>query len=255
MWKLYEDLLASVAEDTSGIRDFTVGPEWCAVLAEDGTIGLSRVQAELWQRQPFQIDFRPGMRLKEAVPAVRSWNPLEAALGLASLNAYFNKPENLPADAVLYPSGRRSRGVFMQFCEEHTKGKKTLMIEPAYNRDELSAVPGVIDVIRMVPEDRDYRFNAWEDRLPEADSVVLSGAAFREKLAPPIAAGAVAAGKELLAWGPEMPIAPVLAKYGFVQITGFIVDDPEKCLWLVKRAANRDELLRTGHFADTFYQK
>ena len=45
------------------------------------------------------------MPLSDAAAAVKSWNPHEAALGLAAVNAFFNRESNVTAGAVEYPGG------------------------------------------------------------------------------------------------------------------------------------------------------
>ncbi|MCI6712222.1 MAG: DUF4213 domain-containing protein [Anaerovoracaceae bacterium] len=255
MWTFYDRLISSIDNDNITIKDFVVGAEWCIVIADDGTAGLAPVRTEHWRRFEFGVDIKPGMPLSEAAAAVKSWNPHEASLGLAAVNAFFNRESNVTAGAVEYPGGRRSRGVFMQFCEHNTKGRRTVMIEPHYDREELANAPGLIDIVRIGTTYRDYRFNAWEDLIPQADGIVLSGEAIADKLAGTTVRAASELGRDIYFWGPDIPLAQALADVprasgssAAVQATGFIVDDAEKCLWTVKRAGNRDEILRLGHF-------
>ena len=252
MWTVYDRLISAV-KDEGVIKDFAVGPDWCCVLTEDGRMGLSHVRREQWRRFPFKTDFKPGMPLAEAAAALKSWNPPEAALGLACINASFNTPSSVSPDAVVYPGGRRSRGVFAQYCGQRTQGCRTLMVEPYYDRDEMTSVPGMYDIIRLETSYRDYRYNAWEELLPEADSLLLSGISLENKLAGLILGEAVRQGKPVYIWGPDVPLAPVLSQCGVGEVTGFIVDDAEKCFWTVKRAGSRDEILKLGHFVTEKY--
>ena len=155
MWTFYDRLISSIDNDNITIKDFVVGAEWCIVIADDGTAGLAPVRTEQWRRFEFGVDIKPGMPLSEAAAAVKSWNPHEAALGLAAVNAFFNRESNVTAGAVEYPGGRRSRVVFMQFCEHNTKGRRTVMIEPHYDREELANAPGLIDIVRIGTTYRD----------------------------------------------------------------------------------------------------
>ena len=72
------------------------------------------------------------MLLSEAAAGLKSWNYAEASLALAAVNAFHNRPERIPAEAEIYPGGRRSRGAFVKFCEANTKDKHTLFSEPMY---------------------------------------------------------------------------------------------------------------------------
>lgn len=255
MWTLYDRLISSVSDDGRTVKDFAVGARWCMLIADDGVAGLAPVRTEQWNRFGFGVDIKQGMPLSEAAEALRSWNPHEAALGLAAVNAFFNRASNVTAGAVEYPGGRRSRGVFMQFCELHTKGRRTVMLEPHYERDELAGAPGLIDIVRLHTMYRDYRFNAAEELIPQADGVVISGEALADKLAGSAIGAAAGSGCDVFFWGPDIPLASSLADgvreadvRGSVSVTGFIVDDTEKCFWAVKRAGDRDEILRLGHF-------
>ena len=245
MWTIYDRLIETV-DDSVKIRDFVVGARYAAVLTEDGVIGLAPVITEKWDRFPYSIDPQPGMSAVEFIPALKSWNYHESALALALLNACHNRTDRLPSDAVVYPGGRRSKGAFFKYCETNTAGKKTVMIEPQYEREEMSSVPGIFDIVRREKSFRDYMFNAYEELVPAADQVMLSGMTIVDKLISPVLNFAKNTRK--IMWGIDVPLTTAFADAGFSEVTGFIADDPEKCLWTVKKSGNREDIISLGHF-------
>lgn len=249
MWNICDSLIASV-DGSIRIKDFAVGTYWTAVLTEDGFLGLAPSVYERYQRFPFTADPKPGMLLSEAAAGLRSWNYAEASLALAAVNAFHNRPERIPAQAEVYPGGRRSRGAFLKFCEAHTKDKHTLFSEPMYERDELHSVPGRIDILRRNQDRtyRDYIYTAYRELIPQCDQIVISGRSLVDKIAGPVLVRAEEYGKKRILWGMDIPLCTSLFDEGISQITGFVVDDAEKVLRLVKRAATRDDLIRFGHF-------
>ncbi len=245
MWTLYDRLISTV-DDSVKIKDFVVGPQWTAVITEDDCVGLAWTVSEKFRRFEFDVKPEAGMSAAEIAAGIKSWNYHESALGLAAINAFHNRAENLPSDAEIIPGGRRSQSAFIKFCEKNTKNKRSVMIEPHYLREELSSAPGVIDIVRKEPTYRDYLYQAYEELIPKADQLILSGITLVDKLGSP--ALRLAENKTSVFWGPDVPLTSAFGEFGVSQVTGFIVDDPEKCMWLAKSSAVRDDMLNTGHF-------
>lgn len=249
MWDIYDSLIDTV-DDSVKLKDFAVGTYWTAVLTEDGFLGLAPTIYERYQRFGFSVELKPGMLISDLVAGLKSWNYAEAALAMAALNAFHNRPDRIPPNAESYPGGRRSRGVFLKFCESNTKGKHTLFSEPMYERDELHNAPGIIDILRRNQDRtyRDYIYTAYRELIPGCDQVVVSGKSFVDKIAGPVLKYAKECDKKTMLWGMDIPLCSALFDHHISHITGFIADDAEQCLQLVKRAATRDDILRFGHF-------
>ncbi len=249
MWKIYDALISAV-DDSIRLKDFAAGTYWTAVLTEDGVLGLAPSIHERYQRFPFSIDPKPGMPLSEIVPGIKSWNYPEASIAMAAVNAFFNRPDRIPADAEVYPGGRRSRGAFFKFCESNTKGKHTLFSELMYERDELQSVPGMIDILRRASDTtyRDYLYTAYRELMPSCDQVIMGGKSFVSKLAGIVLNYAEELGKDRILWGMDIPLCPALLESGISQVTGFVADDPEECFRIVKRSGTREDVIRYGHF-------
>ncbi len=249
IWKIFDTLIDSV-DDSVRIRDFTVGTYWTAVMTDDGSLGLAPSIHERYQRFEFSTEPRQGMLLSDMAAGLKSWNYAEASLALAAVNAFFNRSDRIPADAEIHPGGRRSRGAFLKFCESNTKDRHTLFSEPMYERDELRSAPGIIDIIRRNTDRtyRDYPYTAYRKLIPDCDQVVVGGTSFVDKISGPVLERAFECGVFSVLWGMDIPLCTALFEENIDQITGFIADDPETCLRLVKRAATREDIIRFGHF-------
>ena len=92
-WTMYEELLEGIP---AGIKTeaITVGAAFAAVRSETGAVGLG---SYLWSRyytRPFtHPDDLTGKTLRELAELIKSWNYLEAAVGQAAINAWYNSPE------------------------------------------------------------------------------------------------------------------------------------------------------------------
>ena len=251
MWELYDTLIEGM-DETETMEEFLIGPRWSVVMSSSGSIGIAPVIREQYDR--FDFRFRPskGMPLKEAAAQIRSWNFMESSLALAAVNCFYNAPERSEAQSSdrmrVLPGGRRARKSFRIFCEENTAQGKTVLAEPIYNNDELADVPGRMDVLRRETEFRDYYISAYQERIPEADRLVLSGRTLMEKTAEPMLKTAAEHQVDVLLFGPDVPLCPELKKFGIRTIWGFHVDKGEKLMQLARAGMERDEFLKLGHF-------
>lgn len=245
MWELYDELIASV-EPGVRLRDAAVGAEWTAVLTEDGGLGIAPTIREEFRRFSMEVKPEPGMDLIELAPAVKSWNYYEAALGLAAVSAFHNRPERIPETAEHHPGRRRSLSAFVKFCRENLGGKHSLLVEPLYLREDLASAPGIFDIARRVTTYRDYPVTAYRDLVPACEQLILSGVPLVDKYGEPILAMAERCRTRL--WGIDIPLADVFRHYHADELTGFLPEDPEKCFWRIKTGADRDDILKMGHF-------
>lgn len=251
MWELYDELIDGMTEDDR-IEDLVIGPFWTAVISDRGSVGIAPVIIDNVVRFDFSFEPEKGMKLRETAGHLKSWNFFEASLALASVNAYYNDRERLGQvwgeDRIEeLPGGRRSKKAFRKFCEERDSGR-ILMSEPIYDRDEISEMPGMIDVLRTRPDFRDYLATAWSELIPASDVLVLTGRAIMEKSAEKMLGCAVDNSLDIAFWGADVPLAPALKRYGNAELWGFVVDKPVELMDLSRRAMRRDDFLKTGHF-------
>ena len=102
MWELYDNLIKNIQEDIK-IEDLVIGTEFAMVISDCGA-GISRVLND--KRFPFENKIKPNMKLKDLAKSIKSWNFVEASLGLAAINAFYNSKqprENLLLEKIKHP--------------------------------------------------------------------------------------------------------------------------------------------------------
>jgi uncharacterized protein (DUF4213/DUF364 family) len=102
MWEMYEELISGIPEGLH-IKRSVAGSFWTVVESELG-VGVAGT-AKTMTRPPLQRAPLAGMSLKEAAELAKSWNFVEASLGVAVINSYYNTPEIARANGVLFDQG------------------------------------------------------------------------------------------------------------------------------------------------------
>ena len=85
-WSLYDELLSGVPEGIQ-TQKIVVGTGFAAVQSESGAVGLGSYGWSRYYTRPFTHpgDLSP-LTLRELAELIKSWNPLEAAVGQAAKN-------------------------------------------------------------------------------------------------------------------------------------------------------------------------
>lgn len=206
--RIYDDLERGVGEGIA--RRVVVGFNWTLVEGEHGC-GIAqtpnRGQAGC-EAVPGAGNFA-GRPLRELAALVHSWNPAEAAVGLAAINAFHNRAD-LPAgegnglDAFARFDGPVSVIGHFGGLEQHLPGCRIIEREPA---------------------DGDYPATATGWLLRDSEGVVATASTLVDHGLPEILGAA--AGKPFALVGPSTPMTPRLHAYGVSVLAGLIVTDPE----------------------------
>jgi nucleoside-triphosphatase THEP1 len=105
--RLYRDLVLALGEDAGPIRRIVMGKEWLMVEGPHGC-GLAPAPRAFVG----DLDGWIGRPLREAAERVPSWDPADMALGIAALNAHFNRFDlPRPADEDILPFGLEAPAV------------------------------------------------------------------------------------------------------------------------------------------------
>ena len=224
MWELYDRLLAPIPE-WERVVSARISPVWTAVEASCGT-GLAMTPP-----QPYRlISLRggmAGMELRKLAGYVKSWDFYEAALGLAAINAYYNRPERLPEDErILVREGGRSGGIFGGF-ECLLAGKKVTMIGHGPYVDELSKLCD-FTVLERLPREGDLPDSACEYLLPQQDYVFVTATALENKTMARLLA--LTEHCFTVIWGPSTPLCPALLEMGADALLGNMVSESRQVM-------------------------
>ncbi len=102
MWEMYDRLIDGIPE-TLHVKRVVAGSFWTVVESELG-VGTA-VTLRTLSRPPVGRFSPEGAPLKQVAALSRSWNMVEAGIGVAALNAYYNTPEIAAKNGTLFAEG------------------------------------------------------------------------------------------------------------------------------------------------------
>lgn len=202
--RMYVDLVHGVAD--AEVRRVVTGDKWVLVETADG-LGVAARQAPAAEDDPQRW---AGRSLRDlAAMAAQSWDPLEIAVGVAALNAHYNRPDvtGVPGNGLDLFASVEGRvvvvGSFPQLARRLPRAK----------------------VIDLSPQDGEYPEAACDWLLPGAEAVAITASAFANRTLPRLLR--VSAGATVAMIGPGTPLTPRLFDYGVHSLAGFVAIDRE----------------------------
>ncbi|HEY0838129.1 MAG TPA: DUF2478 domain-containing protein [Azospirillum sp.] len=203
--RLYEDLALGVAD--AEVRRVLVGPKWVMVEA-DGGVGLAARPAFAPDAGIPAPDGWAGTRLKDlARLAARSWDPLEMAVGVAALNAHYNRADLRGPDV---------NGLDL------LKGVEGRVVVVGGFPQVAQRLPDA-HVIEIAPRPGEYPEPACDWLLPGAEGALVTASALANRTLPRLLTAA--RGARVVLVGPGTPLTPRLFDYGIDTLSGFVVRD------------------------------
>jgi uncharacterized protein (DUF4213/DUF364 family) len=214
---LIDDLLAWMPAGDVAIRDVRVGAFWTVVWTEQGA-GLASTQRDVLTPHGQGLVRWAGNLLdrqaQELAELLRSNSPMEAALGMAAVNAL------LPVDQA----GLVERNAAQEIIRRG-RGKRVAVI------GHFPFIPGVrqavghLDVLELDPSPAELPATAAVDILPQADVVAITGTSIVNKTFEGLIQHCQP-GAFVLVLGPTSPLSPVLFDYRVDLVAGTVVVDP-----------------------------
>lgn len=201
---LYRDLSLGVSE--SAVRRIVCGTRWIMVEGERGT-GLAYLprsprtlstQLQAYARKPLSV----------LAALVHSWDPVEMALGVAAINAHYNRYD-LEGDC--------GNGV-----KRFRKVAGRIVV--------IGAFPGIGEILpnRVVveadPRPGEYPTVAMDILLPGCEAAIVNASVLINRTLPRILR--LTRSRPLALIGPATPLTPRLFDYGVSVLGGFVVTDP-----------------------------
>ena len=213
MWKLYDGLIEPIPAGFT-VDEILVGRIWTMVRAGD-SIGVAMTVEG--QTRPAVCDKnRAGMSLRDTANLVKSWNLIEASIGTAAINAYYNTEDNLKQ---LHPG---SRDVFLVNAGK-VKDKRVAVVGHFVGIEKHLEAAGELSILERIPQKGDYPDTACEYILPGQDFVFITGCALTNKTMPRLLE--LSRGRKVILAGPSVPLAPILFQFGASEIGGLVVTD------------------------------
>jgi len=210
--KLVEDLLESVRAFDCPVKRVCVGLHWTVV--ESRHAGMAHTYKTGDKVELEGSGVLAGQSALELAARLRSWEPLEASLGLAALNS------------LIEPVGRPGN-VFdhiLQSCE----GRTVTVVGRFPNNEQVARVARQAYFLEMEPEEGELPPYACEEVIPESDVVVITATALINKTLPRLLELSSRARAVVL--GPSTPMNDVLFQHGADMLGGVRVTDSDALL-------------------------
>lgn len=214
------DLLLESLPDGEPVEEVLLGLTWTLVRAGSGT-GLA-MSPELPTRLLPWSGALTGRRPRDLAAWVKSWNPHEASIGMAAINALINTGDALSGTAVpLFPEGRSNLAVF-EYFRPQLAGRRVVVIG---RYPGLERLQGELDltVLERAPGPGDLPDPAADYLLPDADWVFLTATSLVNKTFHHLAE--LAREATLVLMGPSAPWREGLADFGVDYLAGVQFSD------------------------------
>lgn len=228
MTSAYEvyDLLQDYAADPVLVDEVVIGLVWTLCRA-DGASGLA-MSPGIGRRTLAFPGSLQGQSLAQLARWVREFEPFQATVGMAAVNAGINRQAVARPGMLLpapIPGSHNNLAVFEHFLPQ-IRGKKVVVIgrypglDSFLERHQLD-----ISVLERQVGEGDLPDTACEYLVPEAEWVFLTASSIPNKTFPRLAELSRDATTVLM--GPTTPWLPELYHFGIDYLAGVEIDDPE----------------------------
>lgn len=240
MWQIYDDLINEIPEDLT-VLECMLGASWTLVRSERG---LGIVKTIKGGKQGTELSNITGMQLKELAEYSKSWNMLEASLGLAAINSAFNNSSqimDITGEPMLEPDNPEKHNAF-KVLEPNMKGKKVAVIGHFPKIENLKKICE-LSILERDPQPGDYPDSACEYLLPEQDFVFITGTALTNKTMPRLIQ--LSRKAEIVLVGPSVPVSKILFNYGVKLIASFVVIE-QQLIWKAVQEGKKMNIFKSG---------
>jgi len=231
---LYRDLIAQC--DGEPVQTAIAGQIWSLVQTEHAT-GLAMSLLPLDKPGHSSHFHLTGKPLIELAELSLSWNPREAALGMAAVCAACNITSR-------FEGAEEANGKDLLLTK--ATGKKVGLVGHFPWTDEIRAVAGSLTVFEQRPQDGDLPEAAEEYLLPRQDVIAITGSALSNKSLPRLLE--LAGGAWVMLIGPSTPLSVLMFDYGVDALSGCVAHDPEELADIVREGGGVREFRNAVRF-------
>lgn len=241
MWQIYDDLINEIPEDLT-VLECMIGASWTLVRSQKG-IGIA-MTVKGGRRKGSELSNISGMQLKKLAAYSKSWNMLEASLGMAAINAAFNNPSQVMdiTGEPMVKSDNPEKYNGFKALEPNMAGKKVAVIGHFPDIEKFNEICE-LSILEREPQADDYPDPACEYLLPEQDFVFITGAAFINKTMPRLIQLSKKA--QIVLVGPSVPVSKILFKYGVNFIASFVVIE-QQLTWKAVQEGKKMNIFKAG---------
>jgi uncharacterized protein (DUF4213/DUF364 family) len=228
--KLEDALLSSIDDDIreTPVKGAWVGLHWMAV--EGAHVGMAHT---FKTGRKYNIRDAGGLdefRAYELAERLISWEPIEASLGVAALNSFFE------------PGGKE--GNVSSLIKREVAGKTLTVVGRFPFNEDIARSAKKAYFLEMEPKDGEYPASACEDLLPGSDVNVISATALINHTLQRLLE--LGSGGLNIVLGPSTPFSPVMFEFGADVLAGVRVVDPRPLVRSITQGAKKfNDLLGT----------
>lgn len=246
-WEMYDRLIDGIPENII-VEDYCAGCAWTVVKA-DGNLGIALTVRQR-AGEPHNNVKIIGEPLKKVAELVKSWYFLEASIGLAAINAWYNNPKqvkemNLLSDGA---DGADKGDAFKVFGEAVTGKKVAVIGHFPYIEKRLSPICD-LSILERDPQKGDCPDSSCEYILPEQDYVFITGMTLTNKTLPRLLE--LCKNAKVCLVGPSAPLSDVLRDYGVYCVSGFCATKNEVIAESIRRGV-KQEIFKGGQMVNFF---
>ncbi len=219
------DVLLEQAASTNLVAEVLIGLTWTLCRSQDAGMGLAMSPAIPTRTLPWSGTLA-GKKITELASQIISWNPYEATVAMAAINAVINhdNPLLLVSEPIQTEQTPANLAVFEWF--KPLLNDKRIVVVGRYPGLERYAAELDITVLERQPSLGDLPDPACEYLLPDADWVFLTASSIPNKTFPRLAE--LAKNAKLVLMGPTVPWLPELVEFGVNYLAGIRIEKPEK---------------------------
>ncbi|HBF34369.1 TPA: hypothetical protein DDW35_07375, partial [Candidatus Sumerlaeota bacterium] len=176
--------------------------------------------------------------LRKLAEKAKSWNNLEASVGMAAINSVFNAPSAVEANFDISPIEPGSGYETFEKMRNEVRGKKVTVVGHFPNLEALGEVCE-LSILERNPQRGDFPDPACEYILGEQDYVFITGITMINKTLPRLLELCSKDAKITLV-GPTVTLAPLWFERGVTALGGRVVFDPEIMFNQVREGGGHD---------------
>ena len=219
--RLIDELLESIAHLDCPVKEVCVGLHWTVV--ESRFTGVAHTYKTGNKVELESSGDLIGKGALELACRLRSWEPLEASLGVAAMNS------------LIEPAGRP--GNVFEHILGLAAGKTVTVIGRFPSNQRIAQVAGCVHFLEMQPRDGELPPYACEEVIPESDVVVITATALINKTLPRLLE--LSRHGQAIVLGPSTPMNDVLFRHGADILAGVRVIDTGALISSVMQGVKR----------------
>ena len=232
MWQIYDELIDCLPHDLV-VEDCLTGLTW--TLVRSLGMGVAMTPTYDHQETVTGAGTISGMPVRTLAQRIKSWNNLDAALGLAAINSVINAPATVErnfAPAQLHPDGN----VFETMHEE-LRGRKVALIGHFRGLEPLSEICE-LTILERTPCPGDLPDPACEYVLASQDTIFITATTLINKTLPRLLQ--LSRHACVILTGPSAPLAPLFFNHGVSYLAGQVVRNPDAVSRQIREGGRHD---------------